>query len=116
MEYPLKERIGKPELFTGREKELAQAAVKIIFDAGIEELGDLTASAIARRLGVSFPNLSRAVRKHFKVTLVYFLRENKYCIFELLMRENKNLTTKNALEILAIRCHSNSCRGFKHFL
>ena len=95
------------------QKELAKAAYVMVVTADIEDLGNLTVSEIARRLGVSLPNLSRAFHKHFGTTLVKFLISHKYIAFDSLMKNDKTLTSNKALEILDIRSHSNFCKKFK---
>jgi AraC-like DNA-binding protein len=95
------------------QKELAKAACDMVDNADIEELANLTATVIARRLGVSLPNLSRAFHKHYRFTLVEFLRSMKYAAFESLMKKDTTLTSTKTLEILDIRSHSNFCKRFK---
>ncbi len=95
------------------QKELAEAARDMVVNADIEELANLTVSVIARRLGVSLPNLSRAFHKQIGFTLVEFLRSMKYIAFESLMKKDTTLTSTKTLEILDIRSHSNFCKRFK---
>jgi AraC-like DNA-binding protein len=96
-------------------KELAEVALEMVVTADIEDLANLTVTVIARRMGVSLPNLSRAFRKHFGETLVIFLRFEKYAAFESLMKKDITLTSNKALEILDIRSHSNFCKRYKEF-
>ncbi len=92
-------------------KELAEAALEMVVTADIEDLANLTVSVIARRLGVSLPNLSRAFHKQIGFSLVEFLRSIKYAAFDSLMKKDITLTSNKALEILDIRSQSNFCNG-----
>lgn len=97
------------------QQELADAAFDMIFDASAEELGALNASQIARKLGVSLPNLSRAFHDYYKWPLSKLLLLQKFEWVRILKMVHQDMPIKKILEILDIRNLSHFNKQFKAY-
>lgn len=97
------------------QKELAEAAIYLICSSTPEELGTLNATQVARKLGVSLPNLSRAFRNRYHIYLRDYLLRLKFTNFHLLKSVNKDLPIKKILEILDFRSQGNFNKRFKKY-
>lgn len=98
-----------------REIALADAALAMIENADVRELGDLTVSEVARRLNVDRSYLARCVSEYRYLNLGHLLSTKKMTAFSYLVRCEGVPTVKEALEILDIRSPSHFIQKFKAF-
>lgn len=97
------------------QKELAMEAGLMIAGCKPEDFKYLTVGWIARELGVSMPNLSRAFKREHGKTLQKFLFQQRIIKSVILLLENPNLSIKEVAKIIDYSSSSYFIKVFKKF-
>jgi AraC-like DNA-binding protein len=79
-----------------------------------EKIAELTAGEIARRLGVSVANLSRAFRALGSGTLQYFIKQERFYCFHVQVWNKPSITLREALEKMDVRSPSHFIKEYKN--
>lgn len=95
------------------QKKLGMEAWRIIIRSRPSELADLNVTELARRLGTTPANLSRAVSNTSHCTLGRHLELKKFHAFEVLVICYKIHSVKKALKIMGIESESHFIKRYK---
>ncbi|UCH94544.1 MAG: helix-turn-helix transcriptional regulator [Candidatus Aminicenantes bacterium] len=98
-----------------KQKKLAMEAALMIVISKPEDFKYLTVGWIARKLGVSVPNLSRAFKREIGKTLQKYLFQQRIIKSIILLLENPNLSIKELAEIIDYSSSSYFIKVFKKF-
>ncbi|MCP5051188.1 MAG: AraC family transcriptional regulator [bacterium] len=96
------------------QKQLANEAMRVLYGTHVLDLREINVTEIARRLGVSISNLSRAYRNYMKETLVRSIQIHKLWAFQCIAQLYPHLkTVKAVLEAMDIESAGNFGQRYK---
>lgn len=88
-------------------------AIEIISSCKPEDFSYVTVGYVARKLGVSVPNLSRSFKKVFGITIQYFLIQQKMLCALTLMNKKRKITVKELAAALDYNSTSQFIAAFR---